>query len=226
MQEDQYVPNPPLELARRCKLTSLDQLCDGGYYKIFNNPNVEMVHVKENPITEFTPTGIKTSDGKHHELDTVILATGFDAMDGNYMRVPINGRGGESLQDHWDKKGGPTAYIGMSVPNFPNWFMITGPLGAFANLPPVIDKQIEWITEIIDSELQREAGETKSVTGKPTVETRQQAEDDWIEGCQKLATGTLFTETNNWIFGTNVSRFLGLTPIKTFETPAYHTQQL
>lgn len=170
-----------------------------------------MVLLHENPITEFTPTGIKTSDGKHHELDTVILATGFDAMDGNYMRVPITGRGGESLQDHWDAKQGPTCLYGMAVPNFPNWFMITGPLGAFANLPPVIDKQIEWITEIINDELQREKGEQKSVTGKPTVEATQKAEDDWIDGCRKLAAGSLFTETNSWIFGTNVSIHLSVT---------------
>ena len=171
---------------------------------MFNNPNVSLVHLKETPITEFTQTGIKTSDGKLHEFDTIIFATGFDAMDGNYMRIPINGRGGESLQDHWDKKHGPTTYIGMSVPNFPNWFMITGPMGAFANLPPVIDTQVEWITEIIGAELQRETGEAKSVTGKPTVEARQDAEDEWVEGCYKLAAGTLFTETNSWIFGTNV----------------------
>ena len=76
-------------------------VCDGGYYQIFNEDNVEMVLLKETPITEFTKTGIKTSDGKHHDLDVVIFATGFDAMDANYMRVSIKGRGGESLQEHW-----------------------------------------------------------------------------------------------------------------------------
>lgn len=50
-----------------------------------------MVHLKETPITEFTKTGIKTSDGKHHELDAILFATGFDAMDANYMRVSIRG---------------------------------------------------------------------------------------------------------------------------------------
>ena len=163
-----------------------------------------MVHLKETPIAEFTENGIKTSDGKLREFDVVIFATGFDAMDANYLRVSIKGRNGESLQDHWDKKNGPSTYIGMAVPNFPNWFMITGPMGAFANLPPVIDKQVEWISEIINSELEREKGESKSVTGKPTVEAKQEAEDAWLEGCYKLAAGTLFTETNSWIFGTNV----------------------
>lgn len=76
-------------------------LCDGGYYQIFNQDNVEMVLLKETPIKEFDKTGITTSDGKHHDLDVIIFATGFDAMDANYMRVSIRGRGGESLQEHW-----------------------------------------------------------------------------------------------------------------------------
>jgi hypothetical protein len=50
MQEDRYVLSLTLKLARKCKLNSFEQLCDGGYYQIFNNPNVEMVHVRENPI--------------------------------------------------------------------------------------------------------------------------------------------------------------------------------
>ena len=67
------------------------KLCDGGYYKIFNEDNVELVHLKENPIKEFNKTGIVTSDGKQHDFDAIIFATGFDAMDANYMRVSIKG---------------------------------------------------------------------------------------------------------------------------------------
>lgn len=180
------------------------QLCDGGYYQVFNEPHVEVVRLKETPITEFTATGIKTSDGTHHELDAIILATGFDAMDANYLRVSIKGRNGESLQDHWDKMHGPSAYIGMAVPNFPNWFMLTGPMGAFSNIPPVIDTQVQWISEIINAELQRETGDAQSDVGKKTVEARQEAEDAWHEECYKLAAGTLFTQANSWIFGANI----------------------
>lgn len=84
----------------------------------------------------------------------------------------------------------------MSVPEFPNWFMITGPMGCFANLPPVIDTQVQWIAQAINS-----TGDADSTAkggdplGKKTFEARQQAEDDWLEGCYKLATGTLFTES-------------------------------
>ncbi len=75
-------------------------------------------------------------------------------------------------------------------------------MGAFANLPPVIDTQVQWITDIINDELQRD--DRKAVTGQKTVEARQEAEDAWLEGCYKLAQGTLFTETQSWIFGANI----------------------
>jgi cation diffusion facilitator CzcD-associated flavoprotein CzcO len=114
---------------KRRKLTPHDYyarrpLCDGGYYQVFNNDHIDIVDMKETPVTEITPTGIKTSDGALHELDVIIWATGFDAVDGNYTRVKIRGRNGESLKDHW--ADGPTSYLGVCVPNFPNMFMITG----------------------------------------------------------------------------------------------------
>lgn len=68
----------------------------------------------------------------------------------------------------------------------------------------MIDKQVEWIADIIKDEMDRESGEDKGIRGKPTVEAKQDAEDAWIQLCYKLAEGTLFTETNNWIFATNI----------------------
>ena len=88
-------------------------LCDSGYYATFNRDNVELVSVKETPIVELTPTGIRTSDGVEHELDVLIFATGFDAVDGNYTRMDIRGRSGETIQEHW--KDGPTSYLGVTT---------------------------------------------------------------------------------------------------------------
>ena len=102
-------------------------LCDAGYYQVFNQDNVDIVSLKETPIVEVVPGGIKTADGKTHELDVLVFATGFDAVDGNYLRLNIRGRGGITLKEHW--KIGPTSYLGTTVPAFPNMFMITGPNG-------------------------------------------------------------------------------------------------
>lgn len=57
-------------------------LCDGGYYKSFNYDTVDIVNLKDTPITEMTEKGIVTSDGVERELDTIIFATGFDAVEG------------------------------------------------------------------------------------------------------------------------------------------------
>jgi cation diffusion facilitator CzcD-associated flavoprotein CzcO len=73
---------------------------ENGYYEIFNRDNVELVDVKETPIEEITPTGVRTRDGEH-EFDAIGFATGFDAMTGPYNKIEIRGRGGQPLRDKW-----------------------------------------------------------------------------------------------------------------------------
>lgn len=162
-------------------------LCDGGYFEQFNRENVDIVDLKETPITEMTEKGIRTSDGKEHELDVIIFATGFDAVDGNYTRVRIHGRNGETLKDHW--KEGPTSYLGVCVPNFPNLFMITGPNGPFSNIPPAIETHVVFITDAI-----KQAERNKRV-----VEATPEAEKGWSETCEQLAANSLFKITDSWV---------------------------
>lgn len=162
-------------------------LCDGGYFEQFNRDNVDVVDLKETPITEMTEKGIKTGDGKEHELDVIIFATGFDAVGGNYTRVRIHGREGETLKDHW--KEGPTSYLGVCVPNFPNLFMITGPNGPFTNIPPTIETHVEFITQAI-----KQAEENRAV-----VEATLEAEKGWSETCEQLAANSLFKVTDSWV---------------------------
>jgi cyclohexanone monooxygenase len=104
-------------------------LCDTGYYEKFNNSNVDVVDIKADPIIEITPKGIRTRE-KEWEFDVLVFATGFDAVDGNYKRMSIHGSSHKSLADSWSE--GPEAYLGVSVPDFPNLFMI---LGRMAHLP-------------------------------------------------------------------------------------------
>ena len=142
------------ETARKLTPTDLyarRPLCDSGYYQAFNRPNVTLVNVKETPISTVTEKGVLTADGTLHELDVLVCATGFDAVDGNYVRVDIRGRDGLSLTEHWSD--GPTSYLGMATSGFPNMFMILGPNGPFTNLPPSIETQVDWIGEAIRSRL-------------------------------------------------------------------------
>jgi cyclohexanone monooxygenase len=176
-------------------------LCDGGYYEQFNRPNVGIVDLKDTPITRITPNGIETSDGLAHELDVIIFATGFDAIEGNYNRVRIRGRGGKTLKEHWEPNG-PTSYLGVFLPGFPNLCMITGPQGPFSNIPPAIELHVELIAAMVDRA--ERSRRTNGSRGQGVIEALPAAEQDWLRECEAAAEGSLFKETASWIFG-NVS---------------------
>ncbi|MFF1680360.1 flavin-containing monooxygenase [Streptomyces sp. NPDC058256] len=168
-------------------------LCDSGYYEAFNRPNVSLVSLKETPITEVTAEGIVTADGTLHELDVIVCATGFDAIDGNYLRADIRGRQGLSLREHWND--GPTSYLGMATSGFPNMFMILGPNGPFTNLPPSIETQVDWISDTIRHVWDGDVG---------WIEPTPEAESRWTEVCAEIADQTLFPQAASWIFGANI----------------------
>lgn len=168
-------------------------LCNEGYYETYNRDNVELVSIKENPIEEITPSGVRTADGVVHELDVLVFATGFDAVDGNYRAIDLRGRGGRHIDDHWST--GPTSYLGVAKSGFPNMFMILGPNGPFTNLPPSIEAQVDWIGELV---------RTAERDGVRTVEPTPDAEDGWTATCREIADMTLFPQCDSWIFGANI----------------------
>ena len=75
---------------------------DYGYYETFNRDNVSLVDIKECPIETVTEKGIRTADGEH-ELDVIIFATGFDAVDGNYTKIDMTGCGGMTMKDRMER---------------------------------------------------------------------------------------------------------------------------
>jgi cyclohexanone monooxygenase len=168
-------------------------LCNEGYYETYNRDNVELVSLTDTPIAEITPAGVRTADGVEHELDVLVFATGFDAVDGNYRAMDLRGRGGRHIDEHWTD--GPTSYLGLSKSGFPNMFMILGPNGPFTNLPPSIETQVEWIGGLIGEAERR---------GARTVEPTPEAEAGWTATCQEIADMTLFPQADSWIFGANI----------------------
>lgn len=97
------------------------QVLSGDYYRRISRPNASFV---SEPIAEITETGLRTTDGVHHHLDAIVLATGFEAH--NYMRpMLVRGRDGVSIDDAWAK--GPRAWGMTAIPGFPNLFMVLGP---------------------------------------------------------------------------------------------------
>ena len=163
-----------------------------GYYESFNRDNVTLVDVRQAPIVEITYTGIRTRD-EHIELDVIILATGFDAVTGNYLKIDTVGRQGRRLQDKWAE--GPHAYLGMTIADFPNLFMIFGPFGPFTSQPLVHEYQINWMTALIAHARRH---------GYRKIDTDRAVENAWVQRCRDGAAQTLFPQVDSWINGGNV----------------------
>lgn len=108
-------------------------LLDNGWYQTLKRDNVELV---TEGIREITSDGVITSDGTKHPLDVLVLATGFYA--GKFLwPMGITGRGGVTLEERWDGGENPRAYLGITMPDFPNLFCLYGP-----NTNPVIGSVI------------------------------------------------------------------------------------
>jgi cation diffusion facilitator CzcD-associated flavoprotein CzcO len=122
-----------------------------------------------------------------------VCATGFDAVDGNYVRVDIRGRDRRSLKDHWSD--GSTSYLGVATSGFPNMFMILGPNGPFTNLPPSIETQVDWIADAIRHVSAADAG---------WIDVKPDTEAAWTASCTQIADQTLFPRAASWIFGANI----------------------
>ena len=168
-------------------------LCDAGYYQQFNRENVDVIDVKANPIARLDGNTVVLKDGQTVELDMLILATGFDAGDGNYMRLKLTGTDGMSIQDHW--KDGARSYLGLMAANFPNMFMINGPGGAFANQPPAIELYVDMTAELIAETIKRDA---------EAIEAKESAESMWYEICTDLTNATILPKSKSWILGANI----------------------
>ncbi|MFD6352373.1 flavin-containing monooxygenase [Nocardia tengchongensis] len=164
------------------------QVLSGTYYRALRARNAELVTTA---IEAVTPTGIRTADGRHHEVDTIVLATGFRAHD--YMR-PMNlvGRDGISIDDAWAK--GPRAYRMTAIPGFPNLFTVLGPHSPTGSIP--LHHAAEVTARYITRWIQRwSAGEFD------TVEVTAEATDRFESEVAAAMGPTVWnTGCNSWYF--------------------------
>ena len=161
------------------------------YYEVYNRPNVRLVDVRETPIERITPAGIRTSDAEH-AFDTIIYATGFDAITGSFDRIDIRGVDGQRLKDKW--AGGPQTFLGVQVEGFPNMFMLMGPHTALGNIPRSIEYNVDWVTGLVRH--MRERGLTRA-------DARPEAVADWTDHVKAVGTGLLSNEVDSWFTGVN-----------------------
>jgi cation diffusion facilitator CzcD-associated flavoprotein CzcO len=136
------------------------------YLPAFNRSNVLL---ETTPIERITAAGVRTTDGVEHEVDVLLLATGFRVFEPSF---PIYGAGGVELDAWWDENRAQ-AYEGVSVPHFPNMFSIIGPYGFNgASFFLLIETQMRHITRCLNRA--RETGATR-------IEVRSEANERYFK---------------------------------------------
>ncbi len=158
-------------------------IMSGNFYDAIQRPNATLV---TEGIERIEASGVRTCDGQLHELDVLILCTGFRVD--RFMRpMEVIGRNGKMLDDTW--KDGPFAYYAMSVPDYPNFFMLNGPNGPVGNfsLIEVAELQLRYIMQLIDpvrSGSCTELSATWEATKRFDADRREAAKSTiWMSGC-------------------------------------------
>lgn len=164
-----------------------------GYYEAFNQDNVVLVDMREEPIREFSKNGIVTTK-EEYPCDVIVIATGFDALTGALERVDIRGVEGKNLKEHWAK--GARTHISMFSKGFPNLFMVNGPQGPTGNNTRTSEYIVDFVTSCI---------EYMQSNGYAVAETTSEAEEHWVQKISDAAKKTLIDgEQTTWLLGTNV----------------------
>ena len=167
---------------------------DSGYFQTYNRENVDLVDISEKPIQRITREGLIVN-GREFEFDSIVFATGFDAMTGTLFNVDIRGRNDLALKEKW--YAGPRTYLGLMSEAFPNLFMITGPgsPSVKSNMLVSIEQHVDFVTESIIPMREH---------GLELMEPDVAAEDDWVDHVQEAANKTLFPRANSWYMGANI----------------------
>ena len=145
---------------------------NGSWLTTLTKPNVELVRAG---VERLEPNGVVDSDGTFHEADVIVWATGFRV---NEPLVPmaITGRGGLDLREHWGVR--PRAYLGMTVPEFPNFFCLYGPGTNLASGGSLIfhsECEIRYIVQCLQA---------VDAAGARAIEPRRERYDEWYDKCQ------------------------------------------
>jgi len=156
------------------------------FYDAVQQPHVRVV---TEGIKRIEKSGVRTDDGVLHELDVLVLATGFRVD--RFMRpIAVKGRDGRTLDDAWGQT--PTAYMSVTIPGFPNLFMLNGPNSPVGNFPliDVAEMQFDYIMQLVDRVQQGEC---------QAIEASDEAMAEFNEGRRAAARSTIWnTGCRSW----------------------------
>lgn len=144
-------------------------LVDNGWYRSLTRPHVELV---TEAVTGFTADAVRDASGALHPVDLVVLCTGFQV---NRFVAPmqVSGRGGADLREQWGDDDA-TAFLGMTVPRFPNMFLMYGPNvnpGAGGSYMFVAECQARYISDALRQMREQGLG---------ALECRAEVHDDYV----------------------------------------------
>ncbi|NEB75581.1 NAD(P)/FAD-dependent oxidoreductase [Streptomyces sp. SID14478] len=167
---------------------------DSGYFETYNQPHVELVDLRRNPIARIDEKGVVLADGTRVDLDVLVYATGFDAMTGSVDRIEVRGRGGRTLKEAW--RDGPRTYLGLGTDGFPNFFNLTGPgsPSVMVNVVLAAEQHVDWLAALLRH---------LDATGRRGVEATGAAVDAWVRDCRERAAATLLMRADSWYLGAN-----------------------
>ncbi len=157
-------------------------LIDNGWFDALCEPHVDLVTAS---IERFEERGIRTADGRLHELDIVVMATGFDVTN-LAARIDVVGRGGRRLADDWADDN-PTAYLGMTVPSFPNFFVMYGPntnVGHGGSGMWLAENQARYVSSAVVAMAQ---------AGASSIEVRPERRTDYTDEIDRLHADLVWT---------------------------------
>ncbi len=161
------------------------------WYPTLTRPNVELV---SDPVAAVSATGITMADGSEREADVIILATGFESH-AFVAPMEVVGRGGRTLAEEWSPAA--HAYLGLSVPGFPNMFLIYGPNtnGGTGSVIYVIEAAVAHVLA---------AMEAMSVTGSREIEVSRGVEEAFNRELRATLAGTVWhTGCESWYLDEN-----------------------
>ncbi|KAK9416882.1 hypothetical protein SUNI508_09354 [Seiridium unicorne] len=178
---------------------------ESGYFEVYNQPNVHLVDLRKTPIENVKATAIQTNDGKTHDLDVLIFATGFNAITGSFSAIDFRGKNGRHLLGYSDTDMGkravwvdhkPKTFLGIMAPDMPNMFMVLGPHQPFGNAT----RSLENAVDIVCAMLQHVFDHNFT-----SVQPKAEAVQAWGEHVVDCSKGLLVNEVDSWMTGVNTN---------------------
>ena len=172
---------------------------DSNFYATLGRPNVTLI---PREVTRVTPQGLMDDSGRETAVDVIIMAVGFRPTE-YLVSLPVVGRHGVRLQDHW--AGEPSAYLGVTVPSFPNLFLLYGPnTNGGASIIAQDERAVDVMIRVAQRMVRR---------GFSAVDTDEAAERgfvEWVDRRNRVNWGATYSGCHNYYMsptGRNVTQY-------------------